>query len=77
MNPQELMSAVRKLLIMCLTALATKLHLDGSFAPALATDLLDLATIGWGIYAHWNMVKVPETLPSARKVLKEESATEK
>ena len=60
MNNDEIMSLTRKLLVMALTAVATKLHLDQSQVPAIAADLADLGVIIWGVAAHWNMVKVPE-----------------
>jgi hypothetical protein len=51
-----------KLLVMGLSGLATALHQDlGSTSiTALATDLADLLVLGYGIYIHWNMKKVPE-----------------
>lgn len=61
MNKDEIKSLATKIVIMILTALATSLHQDGSTVPAIATDLVDLGTLGYAVYNHWNMKKVPET----------------
>ena len=64
MNSDEIKSLVVKVLILVLTSLATALHLDPtatSIFPALATDLADAGVLLYGVYAHWNMKKVPET----------------
>lgn len=45
---------------MVLTSVATKYHIDGNTVVAIATDIVDLGVVGWGVYAHWNMKKVPE-----------------
>jgi hypothetical protein len=60
MNTDEIASLARKVLIMVLTSLATKLHMDGSQVAAVATDIVDLGMVAWGVYAHWDMKKVPE-----------------
>lgn len=73
MNTDEIGSAVRKLLVVAFTGLATKYHIEGNTITAIAADVVDLGTIIWGIYAHWNMVKVPEaaapTVAAAKKVI--------
>lgn len=61
MNSEELGSLARKVLLMVLTSVATKYHIDGSTTTAVVTDIVDLGVLAWGIYAHWNMKKVPET----------------
>ena len=61
MNSEAVGSLIRKILISVLSALAAKYHLDNNTAVAIATDLADLAVIGWGVWAHWGMKKVPET----------------
>ena len=61
MNQDEIGSLIRKILIMALSALGTKLHIDDATTAALATDLANVIVIGWGVYAHWGMKKVPET----------------
>jgi len=63
MNTQFLASLLRKLLVVGLTALAAKLHMepDTNSIAALATDAADILVIAWGSYAHWGMKKVPET----------------
>lgn len=60
MNGDEIASLARKVLIMVLSAIATKYHIEGNAVNAVAADLVDLGVIAWGVYAHWNMRKVPE-----------------
>lgn len=60
MNTDEIGSLVRKVLILVITALATKLHLDDATGAAIAADVADLGVIAWGVYAHRGMKKVPE-----------------
>jgi hypothetical protein len=60
MNSDEIGSFVRKLMLIGLTALATRLHMsDTTWVVAAATDLADLTVLGWGVYSHWGMKKVP------------------
>ena len=70
MNTDEVMSLVRKVLLVGLTSLATRLHMeDVSWVLPVSTDLADLGVIAWGMYAHWGMKKVPDnsvTIPSPR-----------
>ncbi len=71
MNQQELMNTVRQCLTMVfsmLTILVPSLAASANFSavttailaaiPALCT----IGSIGWSVYAHWNMVKVPENV---------------
>lgn len=60
MNQDEIESLIVKILLMILAPLATKYHIDGNLLPAICADLASLAVLGYGIYAHWNMKKVPE-----------------
>lgn len=62
MNSDELKSLGIKVAIMLLTSLATALHQDlgATDASAIATDLVDLGFLAYGIYDHWNQKKVPE-----------------
>lgn len=62
MNEDEVRSAVVKILIVLLTALATALHIQLGAAniQAMAADLGGLIIVWYGIYDHWNMIKVPE-----------------
>lgn len=60
MNQDELASLARKILIMALSAYAAKLHMDNNQLTAIVTDVVDLGVVVWGVYAHWNMKKVPE-----------------
>lgn len=63
MNSDETKSLITKILLMAFTTLSTSLHLSESSSSlaAGASDVADLAVLGYGIYAHWNMRKVPET----------------
>lgn len=61
MNNDEIKSLVVKILLLAITPLATKYHIDGNTTMAIATDVADAAVVGFGIYDHWNMKKVPET----------------
>jgi hypothetical protein len=68
MNSQEIWSLIRTLLNVVGGILVTN-HLAGASDVAQAsTDmmtigpaLVSLCSIGYGVYAHWNMKKVPET----------------
>lgn len=58
----ELKSLLTKVLLMGLTALATKLHVaDGNtaFWGAIATDIADAIVAGYAIYSHRGMKRVP------------------
>ena len=59
MNSDSLQSIATKLVIAIATSVATKYHLDGSLVPAISADVVDLAALAYGVYSHWNMVKVP------------------
>lgn len=61
MNKDEIESLAVKILLMALSPLAVQLHLDQSTTAAIATDVADLLVLGFGVYQHWNMKKVPET----------------
>ena len=60
MNSDEIQSLIVKLLLMILTPIATKYHIDGNLVPAIAADVASLVVLGYGIFAHWNMKKVPQ-----------------
>ena len=77
MNDQEKMNAVRQFLTMffsmltiAVPALATSQQyslLTTSILTAIPS-LFTLGSLGWSVYAHWNMVKVPETvIPQEKK----------
>lgn len=59
----EIKSLVVKFLLLGLTALATQLHANLGVASltAIAADLADLLVLGYSIYTHRGMKKVPET----------------
>lgn len=61
MNKDEIESLIVKMLLMGLSPLAVQLHLDQNTTAAIATDVADLLVLGFGVYQHWNMKKVPET----------------
>ncbi len=54
-------SLIIKLLLMVLTPLAAQLHIAGDSALlyAIATDLADLAVLGYGVYRTYNTKNVP------------------
>ena len=62
MNSDEIKSLAVKLAIMGLTALATSLHQNfgADSITAIATDIVDLGALAYGVFIHWNMKKVPE-----------------
>lgn len=60
MTQDAIESFARKILMVILTAVATKLHIEGSSAAAFASDVADLTVIVWSVWAHWGMKKVPE-----------------
>lgn len=60
MNGDEIQSLVVKILLMVLAPLAAKYHIDGNTAAGIAADIGSLVVLGYGIYSHWNMKKVPE-----------------
>jgi len=66
MNSDEIKSLAVKILLLAITPLATKFHIDGNIAAAGASDVADLVVLGYGIYDHWNMKKVPETARVSR-----------
>jgi uncharacterized membrane protein YebE (DUF533 family) len=61
MNSDEIKSLIVKVLIMVLTPIATKYGIDGDAVASGAAAVASLAVLGYGIYDHWNMKKVPET----------------
>lgn len=66
MNSDEVRSLMVKLLLVAITPFATKFHIDGNVAAGVASDLADLAVLGYGVYDHWNMRKVPESAAPVR-----------
>jgi len=58
----EFKSLITKILLVALTSLATKLHLmegDTAFWGAIASDIADVLVMGYTIYSHRDMKKVP------------------
>lgn len=60
MNSSEIQSLIVKILLMVLSPVAAKYHVDGNLVPAIAADVADLLVLAYGVYSHWNMKKVPE-----------------
>lgn len=60
MNSDEIQSLIVKVLLMILTPLGTKFGIDGNTVASVAAWLAGGVVLGYGIYAHWNMKKVPE-----------------
>lgn len=61
MNKDEIVSLIVKILLMVLSPIAVKYHLDGNTMSAIAADIADAAVLGFSIWSHWNQKKVPET----------------
>jgi hypothetical protein len=61
MNADEIGNIVRQLCTFFLSGSAAAAYVSGSQATAIAGGLAAIASVGWSIYAHWNMKKVPET----------------
>ena len=59
MTPDGIGSLVRQILTALLTSAAAAAYLDNQQAIAVATAVGTLVSIGWSIWAHWNMDKVP------------------
>jgi hypothetical protein len=60
MNSDEIQSLIVKVLLMILTPLGTKFGIDGNTVAAIAAWAASGAVLGYGVYSHWNMKKVPE-----------------
>jgi len=62
MYSDEIKTLLIKIAIMVLTSIATALHQNYGAADisAIATDLVDLGVLGYGIYRSTNMKLVPE-----------------
>ena len=75
MNNQELLNAAKQVGTLIFGVFVARGYLTHNQASTVMTDLGvvipalgSLGTIGWSIYSHWNMVKVPEvTAPAAKK----------
>ena len=61
MNNDEIQSLVTKIIISLFSGLAAKYGIDGNLLATGAAAVGTLAAIGFGVYSHWNMKKVPET----------------
>jgi len=62
MNADEIGSLVRKLAVAMLSGTAgTWITSHGLTVDSVGVLAGDLGVILWGVYAHWNMKKVPET----------------
>lgn len=58
----ELKSLITKVLLIGLTALATRLHMadgNGALLAAFASDIADALVLGYAAYSHRDMKKVP------------------
>lgn len=60
MNSDEIKSLIVKILMLIITPIATKCHISGDLSYAVAADVADLAVVAYGVYDHWNKVKVQE-----------------
>ena len=67
MNNEEVMNAVRQFLTLAFGLLTMRGIMTADQASTLITDFAvivpaacSVGSVGWSIYAHWNMVKVPE-----------------
>lgn len=60
MNSDEIKSLAVKIALVVLSPLAAKYHISGDTVTAIVIDLVDAGVLAYGIYDHWNMVKVPE-----------------
>ncbi len=59
MTKDAWVSLLVKILLMVLTPLAAKLHMDdGATLTAFSTDIADLVVLGYGVYSHYGMNKV-------------------
>lgn len=61
MNKDEVISLVSHLVTLSLGSVATSGVVTGSDVQAIGGALGALAGVGYGVYLHWNMKKVPET----------------
>jgi hypothetical protein len=61
MNSHEIVTLLVKTLILVLTPIATKYHIDGNLVPAFTTDAADLLVVVYSIWRNTNMKIVPET----------------
>jgi uncharacterized membrane protein YebE (DUF533 family) len=60
MNSDEIGSLVRQVATFALSSFAGGAYMSGSQATAIVGGLAAAASVGYSIYAHWNMKKVPE-----------------
>ena len=60
MNNDEIQSMIVKIGLAVFTGLATKYGIDQNALMTALTSVAGLATFGYGVYTHWNMVKAPE-----------------
>ena len=64
MNGDEIANMVKQVLTLLLSSAGASAYVSGNDAVAIATGAGALASVGWSVYAHWNMKKVPENAPS-------------
>lgn len=74
MNGQETMNLVRQLLTFVFSYATARGVVTSDQAQSLVTNAMviipalgTIASIGWSVYAHWNMKKVPENSVVVRK----------
>jgi hypothetical protein len=60
MNSDATYSLVRQVLTGILTSSTAAAYLSGDQAVAVAGAIATLANVGWSIYSHHGMVKVPQ-----------------
>jgi uncharacterized membrane protein YebE (DUF533 family) len=67
MNNQEILNLVKQVLTLASGILVARGLLTEGQAQSALSDIAVIApaaaglgSIGWSVYAHWNMVKVPE-----------------
>jgi len=59
MTNDAIQSIIQRVLIVLLTSLAAKFHLNNDHVAGAAADLADLIVLGLGVWQHYGMVKVP------------------
>lgn len=60
MNKDEVISLVTHLVTLGLGSAASAGYVSGSDATTIGGAIGALAGVGYGVYLHWNMKKVPE-----------------
>ena len=60
MNSDEIASLLRKIILAVAASTGGATFVSGNDAASIASGLVSIGTIAWGVYEHWNMKKVPE-----------------